>query len=186
LKRSFRLGAEGDGGLQVLWEDGERIFCRARDEADDGNCTAVLAVVPASEHPTPSCLDRLAHEYGLKNELDGVWAVRPLELLREGGRAMLILEDLGGDPLDQLLGTPMGLERFLPLSIGIATALGKVHQRGLVHKDIKPANILVNATTGEVRLAGFGIASRLSRERQAAEPPEPCTVTTTLKMGGFR
>ena len=177
MKRSFRLGAEGDGGLQVLWEDGERIFCRARDEADDGSCTAVLAVVPASEHPTPSCLDRLAHEYGLKDELDGVWAVRPLEFLRDGGRAMLVLEDPGGEPLDRLLGTPMELECFLRLAIGIATALSKVHERALVHKDIKPANILVNEATGEVRLTGFGIASRLSRERQAAEPPEALTGT---------
>jgi serine/threonine protein kinase len=66
----------------------------------------------------------------------------------------------------------------LRLAIGIATALGKLHQRGLVHKDIKPANILVNGTTGEVRLTGFGIASRLSRERQTAEPPE--TLAGTL------
>ena len=45
-------------------------------------------------------------------------------------------------------------------------------------KDIKATNILVNGTTGEVRLTGFGIASRLSRERQAAEPPE--TLAGTL------
>ena len=57
-------------------------------------------------------------------------------------------------------------------------ALGKLHERGLVHKDIKPANILVNGTTGEVRLTGFGIASRLSRERQTAEPRE--TLAGTL------
>jgi serine/threonine protein kinase len=67
---------------------------------------------------------------------------------------------------------------FLRLVIGIATALGKLHERGLVHKDIKPANILVNGTTGEVRLTGFGIASHLSRERQAAGPPE--TLAGTL------
>ena len=62
--------------------------------------------------------------------------------------------------------------RFLRLAIGIAAALGKAHQRGLVHKDVKPANILVNCADGQTRLAGFGIASRLPRERQAPEPPE--------------
>ena len=66
----------------------------------------------------------------------------------------------------------MEVGNFLRLAIGIAAALGKVHQRGLVHKDIKPANILVNRTTGEVKLTGFGIASRLPRERQAPAPPE--------------
>ena len=66
----------------------------------------------------------------------------------------------------------MEVGRFLRLAIGVAAALGKVHQRGLIHKDIKPANILVNTASGEVRLTGFGIASRLMRERQPVEPPE--------------
>ena len=57
---------------------------------------------------------------------------------------MLVLEDPGGEPLHRLLGAPMEVGRFLRLAIGIAMALGKLHQRGLVHKDIKPANILVN------------------------------------------
>jgi serine/threonine protein kinase len=66
----------------------------------------------------------------------------------------------------------------LRFAIGITSALGKAHRRGLVHKDIKPANIFVNRTTGEVRLTGFGIASRLLRERPALEPPE--TIAGTL------
>src|SRR5262249_30240555 len=53
-----------------------------------------------------------------------------------------------------------------------AGALGQLHARGLIHKDVKPGNILVNAVTGEVWLTGFGIASRMPRERQAPAPPE--------------
>ena len=95
-----------------------------------------------------------------------------LDLVRDAGRTMLVLEDAGGDPLDRLLGAPMEVGRFLRLAIGIAMSLGKFHQRGLVHKDIKPANMLVNSATGEVRLTGFGIASRLVREHQSPHPPE--------------
>ena len=47
-----------------------------------------------------------------------------------------------------------------------------MHERGLIHKDIKPANILVDVASGGVWLTGFGIASRLPRERQALTPPE--------------
>jgi serine/threonine protein kinase len=165
-------GVNADGSGQVLWEDGERVFRRGWRLGDDDTQSAVLVVQPAAEHPSPSGLDRLTHEYGLKNELDGAWAVRPLDLVREGGRTVLVLEDAGGEPLDRLLGAPMEVERFLRLAAGIAMALGKPHQRGLVHKDIKPANIIVNDATGEVRLTGFGITSRLSREREAAKPPE--------------
>jgi PAS domain S-box-containing protein len=155
-----------------VWEDGDRVFCRGWRLRADGSRSAVLAVLPAAEHPPPASLDRLTHEYELKDEIDGAWAVRPLELGREGGRTMLVLEDPGGEPLERLLGTPMEVESCLRLAIGIAAALGKVHQHGLVHKDVKPANILVNCTDGQVRLTGFGIASRLPRERQAPEPPE--------------
>ncbi|WP_017997359.1 ATP-binding sensor histidine kinase [Rhizobium leguminosarum] len=158
--------------MEVLWEDGDRVFHREWRRGTDGKLNPVLVVLSALEYPTPSSLGHLDHEYGLKDELDGAWAARPLELVREGGRTMLVLEDAGSEPLARLLGTAMETELFLRLAIGIAAALGKVHQRGLVHKDIKPANILVAGTGVEVRLTGFGIASRLSRERQALEPPE--------------
>ena len=132
----------------------------------------MLVVLPTAEHPSPSNLDRFAHEFGLKKELDGVWAAQPLELVYDGGRPMLVLEDAGGEPLDQILRTPIETGKFLRVAIGIAAALGKVHEKGLIHKDIKPANILVNSATGEVRLTGFGIASRIARQRQPSEPPD--------------
>src|SRR5262249_18200335 len=58
------------------------------------------------------------------------------------------------------------------VAVGLAGALGQLHGRGLIHKDVKPAHVFVNEATGQVWLTGFGIASRLPRERQAPEPPE--------------
>jgi PAS domain S-box-containing protein len=155
-----------------LWVDAERVFCRTWRETDDGERSTVLAVVPAVEHPSPSYLDRLAHEYGLKDALDGAWAVRPLALEREGACSTLVLEDPGGEPLERLLGDPIAVGSFLPLAIGITASLGKLHGRGLVHKDLKPVHLLVNCADGQVRLTGFGLASRLPRERQPPAPPE--------------
>src|SRR5262245_13212795 len=170
--------AYSDGSSQVLWEDGERVFSRGWRLDDNGNRLAVLLVAPAGDHPSRSRLDRLTHEYELKDELEGAWAARPLALMRDAGRTVLVLDDLGGQPLDRLLGRPMEVARFLRLAIAVTSALGQLHQRGLIHKDIKPANIVVDCADGHVRLTGFGIASRLSRERQAPEPPE--TIAGTL------
>ena len=175
---SILFGADGDRSFEVLSEDGDRIFCRRQRRSANGDRDTVLVVLPAMEHPPPASLDRLTHEYSLKDELDEVWAVRPLELVRERGLNMLVLEDPGGEPLGQLLGAPLELERFLRVAVGITSALGKAHRRGFVHKDVRPANIVVNCTTGEIRLTGFGIASRLLRERPAPEPPE--TIAGTL------
>src|SRR5277367_1742075 len=161
-----------DENLQILWEDGERAICRGSRGGTDGDRSTVLLVVLVAERPPPSALDRLGREYELRDELDGAWAAHPLELVREDARALLVLEDPGGEPLARLLGAPMEAGGFLRLAIGIAATLGKAHQRGLVHKDLKPAHILVNCADGEVRLTGFGIASRLPRQRQTLEPPE--------------
>jgi predicted ATPase len=114
----------------------------------------------------------MEHEYSLRAKLDPAWAVRPLALAEHQGRPALVLEDPGGEPLDRLVGTRMDLRQFLRVAIGLSAALGRVHQNGLIHKDIKPANALVNPETGRVWLMGFGIASLLHRERQSPDPPE--------------
>src|SRR6202045_1797064 len=172
MNLSPSLGAGGVSRLTVLLEDGERVLCRGWRDDGDGDGTAVLAVLSASEHPAPAFVDQLAHEYGLKDELDGRSAARPLALVREHGRTMLLLEDPGGGPLARLLGRPMEMGRFLRFATGLSVALRHIHEHGLIHKDIKPANVLVDFATGQVWLTGFGIAARLPRERQAPEPPE--------------
>jgi serine/threonine protein kinase len=168
----------GDHSLEVLRNDGECVLYRGWRAGGAGERSRVLAAVAAAEQPAPGVLDRFAHEFSLKSELEPEWAARPLALERDRGRTVLVLEDPGGEPLERLLCTPMPVDRFLPLAIAIAAALGKVHRRGLVHRDIKPANILVNCADGQVRLTGFGIASRLPRERQLPQPPE--TIAGTL------
>lgn len=168
----FSFGNETAVGFQVAWEDGDRVIGRGSRPGPDGVPRAVLAVWSAAEHPTPSCLARLTHEYSLRGELDGSWAVRPLELVREHGRTVLLLEDPGGELLAARLGAPMEVGPFLRLAISITAALDQLHQRGLIHRDIKPAHILVNEARIEARLTGFGITSRQSRKRQAPTPPE--------------
>src|ERR1700747_3715450 len=155
---------------ETLREDEGLAFYRGR--RDDGELPAILSLAPVSEHPDPAILERLEHEYSLRDELDSDWAARPLALALREVRPILILEAPAGEPLDRLLGQPMELSRFLRIAVGLAAALGKLHQQGLIHKDIKPANVLVDSASGAVWLTGFGIASRLPRERQSAEPPE--------------
>jgi PAS domain S-box-containing protein len=168
----WRLGLFADSGYEVMWEDAERIFCKTWRVGVAGDRQVVLAVLCAEEHPSPENLSRLAHEYALRDELDGAWAARPLELIRERGRPVLILEFLGGEPLGRLIGSPMSMERFLRLAVSLTAALGRLHERGLIHKDIKPVNVLTNSAMDHVWLTGFGIASRLPRERQSPEAPE--------------
>jgi PAS domain S-box-containing protein len=136
-----------------------------------GNGLAPILLV-AAEETSLGCVERLEHEYALKSELDADWAARPVALTHYDDRMTLVLEDPGGTPLDRLLGRPLDVLQFLRIAIPLAAALRQMHEQGLIHKDIKPANILVDGASGGVWLTGFGIASRLPREHQAPAPPE--------------
>src|SRR5262249_35020136 len=171
--RSGRMIDLSDCTLEPLHEDGELILYRAVHASPaDGAAPSVLVVGPAGEYVSPATPACLEHEYALAADLDPRWAARPVGLDRYRGRAPLLLPDPRRQPLARLLGPPMEVGAFLRLAISIARAVGSLHAAGLIHKNIKPANVLVNSATGDVWLTGFGIASRLRRERQSPEPPE--------------
>lgn len=156
-------------GFEILWNDGEFFLSRS---AGAGAFCSVLILAAAVEQPGPTGIARLKNAYELRNELDRSWAARPLEFIPDHGKPLLLIEDHGGELLARVLGKPWELDQFLRVAIGIAAALRGLHQRGFVHKDIKPANVFVNTSTGEAWLSGFGLASRVPRERQAPGPPE--------------
>jgi len=155
--------------FEKLREDEEFIVSRGRRDGDE---LPVLLVTPTSEPSPPASLRLLQRVCTLRDDLDSSWAARPVEMVEVDGRKALLIEDPGGEFLDGLIGRPLAVPEFLRLAIGIATALSGLHGRGLVHKDVKPANLLVKIGTGESWLTGFGLASRLQRHRQSPEPPE--------------
>jgi PAS domain S-box-containing protein len=131
----------------------------------------VLLKVPACSRPPPLLLSRLEREYDLTRDLDPDLIARPLALERYGGNVALVLEQGPDRTLAAQLGSPMDVGSFLRVAIAINTALAEVHRHELVHKDIKPENVLLDAA-GHLWLTGLGITSHLPRERQTPDPPE--------------
>jgi len=157
--------------LETLREDGEFVLSRGEHSNQPGS-PSVFLLVPASMQPALETLKKIEYEYSLRDELDSAWAVRSVALSEHGGQMTLVLEDPGGETLDRFLPGPMEMTRFLRFAVGTAAALSGLHEKELIHKDVKPANVLVDTATGQARLMGFGTASRLPRERQAPEPPQ--------------
>jgi len=156
--------------LHPLREDEEFILFRGRPI--QAEAAPILLLAPALKCPALDTLEKINLEYALRNELHPTWAVQPRDLAQYNEKTVLVLVDPGGEPLDRLIHGPMEIEQFLRIAVGLTSALSQLHARELIHKNLKPSSVLVDAASGHVWLMGFGIASRLRRERQSPEHPE--------------
>ncbi|WP_437980226.1 AAA family ATPase [Sorangium sp. So ce117] len=155
----------------VLHQGAETILYRAR-RAEDGR--PVVLKVLRRDHASPRALGRLHHEHELASALDTTAVVKARAIEAFGDQVALVLEDFGGRSLDQLLDgdgptrpmRPMSIERFFPLALRLTDALAELHRHRIIHKDIKPQNLLCNPDTGEVKITDLGIACLLPRESQ--------------------
>ena len=141
---------------------------RARDERD-GSLVVLKRLAP--ERSSPAEAARLRREYDILRSLDVPGVAEARALLDERGALTLVLEDFGGINLACWLeAAPRGLLERLDVAIRLAEIVGRVHQRGVIHKDIKPRNILVDPAD-RVQLIDFGIATRVTRELPALRSP---------------
>ena len=133
----------------------------------------VIVKVLKSEYPTLSEIACLRQEYTIPHDVESNGIVKPYSLEPYGKSYALVLEDIGGQSLSQVLSfRQFSLTEFLTISISLASTLGHLHQVPIIHKDIKPSNIIININTGDIRLTDFGIASRLSRESPTIRNPD--------------
>lgn len=159
----FELGENLHDGRQT------RVF-RAR-RVSDGH--AVVLKILSDEGAAASAMPQYQREYEITRSLDGVEGViRFHDLLDVQGALMIVEEDIGAVSLDLLLARArMGLGQALALAVRIAHVLDGIHRRGIIHKDINPANIIWNRDTDELRIIDFGIASRLGQEHLEFQSP---------------
>lgn len=132
----------------------------------------VILKVLKQTYPSPRKTAAFRREYELIQSLQLPGVIRAYSFSTEQHRPVIVLEDFDGESLAQLLrGKRLLFFDLLPLAIQIADIVGQVHRRQVIHKDVNPANIVFNQTTGQLKLIDFGIATRLTRENVAPHPP---------------
>ena len=113
--------------------------------------------------PTSSFGEQLDREAKILRDLAHPNVVLLLDVGRTAsGRPFLVLENVEGPSLQQVLAKKrtLGVEAALAVAIGICAALQHVHERGVVHRDVKPGNVLLTSA-GVVKMIDFGIAQRV-------------------------
>ncbi|WGV28843.1 ATP-binding sensor histidine kinase [Halotia branconii] len=140
--------------------------------------TSVIIKLMRNEYPTFNEIAQFRNQYTITKNLDLPGIVKPLCLENYRNGYALVMEDLGGISLKnwgqgnkgkELNG--LGLKEFFHIAIEIASTLEGLHRARIIHKDIKPANILINPNTNEIRLIDFSIATLLPREIQFLTNP---------------
>ena len=148
-----------------------------RGSAADGTC--VVVKTPTAPNPSPREIARYQWAFDLSREADPRSVVRHREIVPHGASVAIVMDDAGGETLAALLppgGLP--LTRWLEIGAGLATALGRLHASGLIHKDLNPHNAVRVPDIGEIRLIDLGLATRFRRPTDTA--PERFAIEGTL------
>ena len=112
--------------------------------------------------------ERLCHERSILERLAGVAGIPALHPPEAGGSRTLVFDDPGGEALSTLLAAgrmPPG--DVLRLGLALARIVAAMHRRGIIHKDINPANVVVGEDPSQVFLIDFDLASTFAEERLA-------------------
>lgn len=123
-----------------------------------GSLETVVVKVLKAINPTPFEIARFKYEFELikDNHVDGV--VNVLDIIEHEQGMALVMEDFYGLPLSSFLTTGLGLETLLNIFTRLSEILGHIHEKNILHKDIKPQNILYNKDQDILKIGDFGIS----------------------------
>jgi PAS domain S-box-containing protein len=154
------------------YEISEQIYHGLKTIVYRGMCDNMPVVLKlmSSEYPTFNEVIQFRHQYTIAKNLDIPGIIKPYRLETYNNSQIIVMEDFGGVSLNHW-EKPISLDSFLTFAIEITDILIQLHRHRVIHKDIKPANILVNSQTQELKLIDFSIASLLPRETQQLQNP---------------
>lgn len=154
----------------------EPLYCGSRTAVYRGIRLAddrpVALKLLQQDYPTFHDLLQFRNQYAIAKNLDIPGIVRPYSLEPYRNSYALVMEDFGGVALrDYVRSQPLELAQVLEIALQVADILHELHASRVIHKDIKPANILIHPDTKQVKLIDFSIASLLPKETQEIKSP---------------
>jgi predicted ATPase/signal transduction histidine kinase/CheY-like chemotaxis protein/tRNA A-37 threonylcarbamoyl transferase component Bud32 len=156
--------------LETLHSGGRTVIYRAQNQVDGSK--AIVKTLK-SEYPNLPEITRLRHEYQILENLQINTIIQPIGLEPYKNGWALFLEDTGSISLSEwIISHSLSLLKFLEIAISLVDALSELHNHHIIHKDIKPQNIIINPITETIQLIDFSIASRLERENPTLSHPD--------------
>ena len=154
----------GEGGMGVVWKAEDTVL----------NRTVAIKVLPANVVQDKERREMFLKEARLASSVSDAHIVQVHEFSRDDDLDFIVMEYVEGNPLKNLLhGRPLPPHKVADFGHQIAKALSRAHRKQLLHRDLKPGNVLVTPD-GEVKVVDFGLAV-LFRDRQQSIGPSATT-----------
>jgi len=158
----------------VLWKISGRVVYRAHRLSDG---VEVLLETIDAQYPERNQVASLRREALLTQRLSEIVGVRKInDVLPHGSGNLVLVTDLYDCTLEQLLAKSarqgLPLSQVLEISLSLINTLGRIHNKGIVHKALSPQHILLNTSNGKIALAGLAFASELDQELQSVQLPK--------------
>ncbi|MFM2124630.1 MAG: hypothetical protein RL328_1081, partial [Acidobacteriota bacterium] len=169
------LGPLGAGGMGEVYRATDTQLARE----------VAIKVLPASLANNPQNLARFDREAKVLAALNHPNIAIIFGLVESGGSRALVMELIPGETLaDRLKRGPIPLEEACGIARQIAEALEAAHERGVVHRDLKPGNVMLTPS-GTVKVLDFGLAAVSSPSQPAGDPENSPTLTMGMTQTGM-
>ena len=156
--------------IELIYESQKTVFYRGHKTQEQ---TLVILKTLKTDYPTITDIAKFRHEYELTKNLDLVGIIKPCSLETCRNIPLLVFEDFGGKALAKLIASSkITLQTCLNIAIQLVKIIGELHHKQIIHKNIKPENIIINIETGQVKITDFSISSLLSKEAQTISSPK--------------
>ena len=168
--------------LEKLGEGGMGVVYRAHDESLDRD--VALKILPPGSLSDPAARALLTREARTASQLNHANICTIYEVGEVEGQAYIAMELVAGQPLNaRLAAGPLPAEHVLRYGLQLAEALRHAHERGVVHRDLKSANVMITAE-GHAKVLDFGLAKRLSENELDEATRSQATLTAPGALVG--
>ena len=160
--------------IEQVYSGSQTVVYRAVTETVTSECEprSVVIKVLHQDYPSFKELLQFRNQYAIAKNLDIPGIVHPYSLEAYGNSYALVMEDFGGMSLrDYARSVALSIPEVLEIALQVANILHALHHHRVIHKDIKPANILIHPESKQIKIIDFSIASLLPKETQEIKNP---------------